>query len=411
MSESARSAVARVLRSARAGAGDALTVVPSPYCSTPTTLLRGLADQAGRERVDQVATGFVLGGAALGDAVREQRLQLSTWHPHGVTRRLVGEGLARYTPLRASEVLAHLDGSVDVALIRVSPPDAQGRCCVGPSGSITVPLVRTARVVLAEVDPEGPRYAGPGATVSWDDIDAVAEAQEPVLWPPTPDPDAAGLAAAARVVELVPSGATLQLGIGTLPEAVGRALARSAHRGLRLVGTASRSAVLMLEAGVVAPVPGAVRAAEILGDTDVVRYFEGHPSFTLHSSTTMHDARWLGTIPTLVSVCTGLLLDTCGNVASERAGSRIISGIGGIVDFLDGARRSPGGLTVIVMTSHGPTGASRLVEALPPDAITAAGSGVDLVVTEHGVADLRGPLDERPERLRAVFAAPGAAPR
>lgn len=403
MTEPAAATVARVLRSARTGPGDPLRIVPSPYCSTPTTLLRALADQAGPAPLDRLGAGFLLGGADLGDAARDGRLAVSTWHPHGVTRRLVAEGGARYTPMRASQVAAHLAGSVDVALVRVSPPDGAGNCCVGPSGSITVPLVRAARVVIAEVDPDGPRYRGPGATVAWADIDAAVTAQDPVDWPSTAPPDDAVRAVAARVADLVAPGASVQLGIGALPEAVGRRLAGSAHRGLRLVGMASQAAVDMLASGVVAPEPGAIRVAEILGDRDVVRFFDGHPALELHSSTTMHDAAWLGRIPRLVSVCTGLLIDTRGNVASERVGSRVISGIGGSLDFLDGARRSPGGLAVIVLTCAGPDGASRLVDALPPGATTIDGSGVDLVVTERGVADLRCDPGHRARRLRAIF--------
>jgi 4-hydroxybutyrate CoA-transferase len=406
MKGDAASTLAGVLKRARSSPDASLTIVPTAYCATPSTLLAALATAADNQRgvVDQLEAGFLLDGATVADAVRSGRLKYRTWHPHGVTRALVEEGHAEYIRLRASAVAARLAGRVDVALVRVSPPDRNGWCSLGPSGSITRPLIDAARFVVAEIDPRAPRLRGPAAQVHRHELDHIVDAEIAPAWPTPKAPDAAMMKAAHHVAALLPPQAAVQLGIGTLPQAVGHVLATSDRGDIRLMGMASRAAVEMLRIGVLRRSPDTIRVTEILGESDVVEYFDTHPALSLHSSITMHDADWLGRTPNLISVCTGLQIDETGSVALERVGGRVISGIGGSVDFIEGAGRSAGGLSVIVMTAMAASQVSRLVTRLEKPAVTISGRLVDIVVTEYGVADLRGcRSEERADRLRAVF--------
>ncbi len=414
MTATVSTVVNAALHKARTARGAPLVIQATPYCSTPLTLLAGLASSSiqGADHRDRLEVGLLIGAQQVAEAVRDRRLELSTWHPHGALRSVVEDGHASYLRLRASEVLPRLRGRVDVALVRVGPPDKHGLCSVGPSGTMTQALIASARMIVAEIDPTFPRIGGPAALIRRDQLDIIVDTDTTEQWPISQVATPAMSAAAALVTALIPPRATVQLGIGALPDAVGMALAASDHRNLKVIGVASRPIVRMLESGVALDHPASVRVVEILGQRDVLDYFHNNPALSLHSSTTMHDPQWLGRIPALVSVCTGLLIDEQANVASERVGSRVVSGIGGSVDFIEGARRSDGGLAIMVFTATGPVQRSRLVERLKPCEVTIPGCLIDVVVTEYGIADLRGIDDaERATRLRAVFhAAPSETP-
>ena len=381
--------------SVRAGA----RVVPSPYCATPDTLLRGLARRAESVPGLVLDTGLLLGGHPYADAVRAGALRCRSWHLAGPARRLAAEGLVDYVACRASDVPALVGAGVDVALVRVSPPDSDGRCGLGPSGSYGRALVAGAALVIGEVDEAFPRTCGPETTVHVSQIDHLVESDTPT---PTYGPSRTGPETARivrTVLDLLPLGAAVQVGIGAVPEAVAGELAASGERDLRLVGLGVDSMVAALRT------PGVrLEVAELMGTAALFAAADGNPAVRLLPSRTVHDARWLGGIPRLVSVCSALQVDLSGQVASEAVDGVPLSGIGGSADFSDGARLSPGGLRIVALPATTPAGASRISAALGPGTpVTIPRHGVDVVVTEFGAAVLAGrSLRERAEALVAI---------
>lgn len=387
-------------------------VLATPACATPETLLAALGRSADESPGRTLVTGLLLGSMAFLDAVRAGSLGLRTWHASGGSRRLIDAGRADYVPMRLGDVPGALPGMVDAMILRVSPPDRAGRASIGPSGSYTMAGLRAVRaaggVVLAEIDPELPWTSGP-TVLDLDDCTAVVEADTPTcLYPP-----AERLDAHRRIGELVagllPLAATVQLGVGAVPEAITDAL--GGVGGVRLVGLASDGVIGLLAGGGLRRGDGPpVTAVEVMGSAALMRFVDRNADIEVVSSETAHHPRWIGAHHRFVSVNSALEVDLSGQVALEAAGGRTIAGLGGAVDFFEGAHLSAGGLRVVALRSTDADGTgSKIVANLAggtPASIPR--HAVDVVVTEHGVAHLAGrSIAERAEALVAI-AAPAA---
>ncbi|WP_219413727.1 acetyl-CoA hydrolase/transferase family protein [Pseudonocardia nigra] len=394
-----RVSAAAALRSVRAGA----RVVATSYCATPDTLLRALAERTREVPGVTLGAGMLLGGHPYADAVRAGRLALRNWHVAGAGRKLMADGLAEYVPCRAGDLPALLARQgVDVALLRVSPPDARGFCSLGPSASYGRALVDTAQVVVAEVDEGLPRTCGEDVAVHVYEVDHLVETDSP-----TPVYRRAPVTReSARIADLVlgllPEDATLQLGIGAVPEAVADALADAGAVRQRFVGLACDAMIEM----VTGPRGASVTTVELMGGPKLFAACAGNPRVRMASSARVHDPRWLADLPRLVSVCSALQVDLTGQVASESVGGAPVAGIGGSADFFDGAHFSTGGLRVVALPATTAKNRSRIVARLDPGTpVTLPRHAVDVVVTEHGTAVLTGrSVRERAEALLGVVA-------
>ncbi|NCT81993.1 MAG: hypothetical protein GXC94_02525 [Comamonadaceae bacterium] len=320
-------------------------------------------------------------------------------------------GAVDYLPLHYSEIVRQLGtpGRFDVLMLQVAPPDANGQCSLALAADFTPAALAgcTAEtVVLAHVNPLLPRTNGPAVPVAR--IDAWIEAA--VALPPLPpEPEDGALDAVARnVAGLVRDGDTLQFGLGRLQACVLDAL--SGHRGLRLhAGMVSDGLVQLHAAGALAPrsaarppvctgvALGGSALQALVADGELVRF--AGVEYTHAQST-------LAAIPGLVAVNSALEVDLFGQVNCETLGGRQISGVGGLVDFVRGARASAGGRAVIAATSMaGRERRSRIVPELNHRLTGIARTDIDHVVTEHGVATLRGlGVDARARALIAVAA-------
>jgi acyl-CoA hydrolase len=377
-------------------------VVTTSGCATPATLLRELAARARAVDGITVTTGLLLGDLPFRDAVRDRRLRVRTWHVAAGMRDLQKEGLIDYMPVRARDVPNLLEGNVDVLLMRVSPPDRRGYCSFGPSASYTRAALHEAGLVIAEVDEALPRTWGDTA-VHDSAIDVLVEADTDTCAYHTAPVSEASERIASLIVDLLPRHPTIQLGIGAIPESVAAALARADLGRLRMVGMGSDRVVDLFERDVLRPTDvypdAALTAVELLGTRLLLDFAHDNPAVGVVPSTTCHDPQWLATLPRLVSVNSAIEMDLSGQVASESVSGRVISGIGGSVDFFEGAHWSEGGMRIIAMQSTTPDGSiskivPRLAQGTP---VTVPRHSVDLVVTEHGVTRLCG----RTERERA----------
>ncbi|MER7687225.1 acetyl-CoA hydrolase/transferase C-terminal domain-containing protein [Streptomyces sp. NPDC097610] len=397
---------AAVVARIRAGA----TVVSAPACGTPTSLLASLADEAGPRDITLLA-GLLIDPSVLLPALDRGVLRLRTWHPTAALARQLEQGTAEYIPLRASAVPVHLRAwSPDVAMVRASPPDRHGWCSLGPSAGYGRAALAAARTRIAEIDPAVPRTLGDTA-VHVSCFDALAESTTPMPVHPPARQTAVTRAIAAHILELLPSKPTLQLGIGTVPEALLGALADAETGGLRFVGMGSDGMADLFERGLLdldlhraGPV---ISTPDILGTRRVMDFADGNPAVGVFESAIAHTPAALARHDRLVSVNSAIEVDVSGQVNSELVRGRRISGVGGSIDFIEAATHSSGGLRIIALPSTTPDGTTsrivaHLAETTPASLPKAM---VDVVVTEHGVARLAGlSMRERAESLASIAA-------
>ena len=308
-------------------------------------------------------------------------------------------GRVDYLPMSYSATYQWLsqEAEFDVALVQVAPPDENGQCSLGVAADFTPAAWPRAKRVLAHVNPRMPRTHGP--SIPWSRIDAAIEHDGPLLEAPDPAPDPAMDAVAERIVTLVPDRATLQLGLGRLQSAVLRALC--GRRDLRLhTGMVSDGLLALIADGALAPAPDAVVAGVALGSQALYDAVAGRVQFREVGHT--HDHGVLRAIPRLTAINSALSVDLLGQVNGDCLDGRQLSGIGGLPDFLRGARQAPQGRGIIALPAATPKGQTRIVPILAAGPVSVTRLDADCVVTEHGIADLRH-LDVH-ARARALIA-------
>jgi len=294
----------------------------------------------------------------------------------------------------------------DVALVQVAPPDAEGRCSLGVDVSYLADALAHARVLIAEVNEQMP--ATRGAWLEREAIDVIVPVSRPLLEAPAPPPTHTDDRIADHVAALIDDGDTLQIGVGALPEAILRRLHGASDLGIHsgMIGDAVAD---LVEAGVITGArkpadPGLIVTGAAIGSRHLFDFLKRSDHVLMRAVSYTHSPATLAQVGRLVAINGGVEVDLTGQVNAEVAGGRHVGAVGGQVDFLRGAAAS-GGLGIVALPSVvAKTGATRIVPALAGPVTTARGD-VDLVVTEHGVARLRGlDLQERAAALIAVAA-------
>lgn len=328
----------------------------------------------------------------------------------GTTRTLTTANLLDIIPAYVSAVPALIRSRairVDVVLLRARPHPKPGFFTVGVVADFIPAMVQAARCVIAEIDERLP-VTSQDALIAEADIDVLAECDADEILLPDPEPDEIDKRVAAHVAALIPDGATIQVGIGGLPVAVCRAL--ESHRDLGVhSGVISDVVVDLVEKGIVTNARKGIDAGRIVtgglfGSRRLMDFADGNDALEMRSSEYTHSQQVLARVQNLYAINSGIEVDLTGNVNSEVAGGRYLGAIGGQPDFVRGAFASPGGRAIIALPSTTPDGRhSRLVASLEGRPVTTSRADVDIVVTEYGVADLRGrSFSERAERLRAI---------
>jgi acyl-CoA hydrolase len=296
---------------------------------------------------------------------------------------------------------------VDVVLLRIRPHTTPGYFTTGVISDFTQALVETARVVVAELDERLPLTAN-DALIPAEAIDHIVPAFGADILMPDPALTEVDQAIAQHVVGIIPNGATIQLGVGSLPAAVAAAL--NNHRDIGVhSGVVTDVLVDLIEAGVVTNarkgIDSDVTVTGGLFGTERLRAFASdNPKIVMRASTYTHNQDTLGRLHALHAINSAIEVDTTGQVNSEIAGGRYLGAVGGQLDFVRGAQRSAGGRSIIALPSTTADGKySRIVASLDGRPVTCPRSDADLVVTEFGIADMRGcGLQERTRRLVAV---------
>lgn len=381
-------------------------IIAGAYCGGPTSLLRAVAGSS-PGRGWQLRTGLLLDDGGVYEAASSGALRLATWHVTGAGRDLAERGLIDYLPVRASQLEKRIAAwDLDAALVRVTPPDSDGWCSLGPSAGYALTAIGKAKLCIAEVDDALPRTFGQSRVhVSALDVMVPSTTDTPTYRPP--EPDDVGRAIARHVLKLLPDRPVLQVGIGGATEAVVAALAEERVDRLRFVGMGTDAMVDLFELGLLDGERLAIESPDLFGTQRLMGFAHENPVVGVFPSSVAHSPQWLAGHQRLVSLNAAVEIDLSGQVNSEVVAGRQIAGIGGSIDFVEAATNSAGGRRVIALPSTTRDGGrSRIVPRLDATAIVTIPRGmVDFVVTEHGIAQLEGKtLRERAEALIDIAA-------
>lgn len=349
----------------------------------------------------EAAAGLTFVGAYLPGANRRDWASLSKAEGTFVSNDWRGSfeaGRFAFRPLTYFQTYGWLERApLDAAVFHVSPPDADGRCSFGVAADLSPAVIGRDVLKVALVNPRMPRTAGPSAPL--DGFDVVVEGEWPLAEYDTRALDPAFDRISHAIAELTPEGATVQFGLGKAGVAALAAL--EGRKGLKIhSGMVTDPLLNVLDAGSVDEVVTGLA----LGTPPLFERCGADPRIRFAPSAFTHDIRTLAAIPRLVAVNSALEVDLFGQANAEFIGGRQVSGIGGLTDFLRGARLSEGGVPIVALNATA-KGKSRIVPRLAPNAVSVPRADMGVVVTEYGAADLRGlDVDARAQALIAIAA-------
>jgi acyl-CoA hydrolase len=388
-----------------------MRVLLPPGCGEPLTLVEEIVRQARRLRPLTLMGGLLLGDYPFVRPEYRDTFRWATFHiMPGLGEDAAGSHV-EFIPARYFDTLWIFGPggpwAADAVLIQTSPPDTAGRLSLGVSTSYPLPLARRAPVVIAEVNHRMPRTLG-DSTLDLDRVAAWVETDRPLRPYPGPRVGETERRIAAHVGELIPDGATIQIGIGAVPEAIAGALGD--RRDLAVHSLLTEAMLPLIERGVITNArkgrnPGRMDLGEIMGTDALFRFVHEHPMVNMESSSSIHNPRVIATLERFVSINSAIEVDLTGQVNAESIGGRQVAGVGGQYDFVEGAYWAPGGRSIIALPSTGRGGeVSRIVARLAVGAkVTTPRYLTDCVVTEFGRAELRGrSADQRARALVGI---------
>jgi 4-hydroxybutyrate CoA-transferase len=313
-------------------------------------------------------------------------------------REAVNDGRADFTPVFLSEMPGLFKSGrlpVDVSLIQVSPPDKNGFCSYGVEVGVTKTAAEHSKIVIAEVNPRMPRTLG-DSFIHISKIDYLVEVDYFLPEVHMADSSPVQEAIANYLAALIPDGATMQMGIGGIPDAVLNNLRNHKDLGIH-TELFSDGVVELVEAGVITNArktfhPGKIIAGFMLGTQRLYDFVDDNPFVELHPTEYTNDPFLIAKNDRMVSINSAIQVDLTGQVCADSIGTRFYSGVGGQVDFVRGASRSKGGMPIIALPSTAKNDTvSRIVPTLEPGAgVVTSRNDVHYIATEYGVADLYG---------------------
>lgn len=382
-------------------------VVVAHACGEPSVLLDAMVANAAQYEKVEIIHMVAMGKAEYCQPQYDKHFHHNAFFLGGSTRAAAAEGRADFTPVYFSEIPAILQEELrpNVTLLQVSPPDDHGYCSLGVSVDYTKGAAQQADLVIAQVNRFMPRTLG-DSFLHVTDIDCFVEADTPIIELAPPKITEVERAIGQNVAELIRDGDTLQLGIGAIPDAVLLFLKEKHDLGIH-TEMFSDGVVELVEAGVITNRKktlhrGQSVATFLMGTRRLYDYVDNNPAVAMYPVDYVNDPYVIGQNDNLVSINSCVQIDIMGQVVSTSAGLRQISGVGGQVDFVRGANLSKGGRAIMAMPSTTGKGRiSKIVPFLDPgSAVTTSRNDVNYVVTEYGIAQLRGKsLRQRAEAL------------
>ncbi|HXH28613.1 MAG TPA: acetyl-CoA hydrolase/transferase C-terminal domain-containing protein [Candidatus Polarisedimenticolia bacterium] len=382
-----------------------------PGAAEPEALVRALVGRAPVLHDVEVIHLLTLGDAGYVGPGMEGHFRHSAMFVGSNVREAVNSGRADYMPIHLGQVPAlFLDGllPIDVCLIQVSPPDDHGFCSFGVGVDCTKAAASVARTIIAEVNDRMPRTLG-DSFIHVRKLDRIVETSRPLLeLPRRLGGDLQGRIA-RHVAGLIEDGATLQMGIGGVPDAILPFLRDRKDLGIH-TEMFSDGVMELVESGVVTNERktlhrGKIIAGFLMGSQRLYEFVHNNPIIEMHPNEYTNDPFVIAANDRMVAINSAIQVDLTGQVCADSIGPSIYSGVGGQADFIRGAARSRGGRPIIALPATARDGTvSRIVPMLDPGSgVVTTRADVHYVVTEYGVASLHGrTLRERVEALVAI---------
>ena len=382
-------------------------VVVAHACGEPSIILDALVANAAQYENVEIIHMVAMGKAAYCQPQYDKNFHHNAFFLGGSTRAAAAEGRVDFTPVYFSEIpsLLREDLRPNVTLLQCSPPDAHGYVSLGISVDYTKPAAEVSDLVIAQVNQNMPRTLG-DSFLHVTQIGCLVEADTPVIELAPPKIGDVERAIGENVASLVRDGDTLQLGIGAIPDAVLLFLKEKNDLGIH-TEMFSDGVVELVEAGVITNKAktlhrGQSVATFLMGTRRLYDYVNNNPAVAMYPVDYVNDPYVIGQNDNLVSINSCVQVDIMGQVVSTSAGLRQISGVGGQVDFVRGANLSKGGRAIMAMPST--TGKGKISKIVPfldqGSAVTTTRNEVNYVITEYGIAKLKGKsLRQRAEAL------------
>ena len=367
-------------------------------CAQPQHLVSALVEHSDHIYDAHIIHLLTMGVAPYTDERLRDKFNMNTFFIAENVRDALDRGIGDYTPIFLSDIPLQFESGripIDVALIAVCPPDANGLCSLGVSVDIVRSAAANAKYVIAQVNPLMPRVMG-DSFIHVNLIDMMVPFEEPIIEAPPPKLDERLRKIGENVARLVEDGSTIECGIGNIPQAVAEFLHDKKDLGIH-TEMFGDWIIDLIECGAVTCARKSINRGKIIasfcmGSRRLYDYIDNNPMFEFHPTEYVNDPYVIAQHEKMVGINVGLEIDLTGQVCSDSLGHRFYSGIGGQVDFIRGAARSRSGKAIIALPSTARNDTvSRIVPSLTEGAgvVTTRGD-VHYVVTEYGVAYLHG---------------------
>ncbi|MEW6568348.1 MAG: acetyl-CoA hydrolase/transferase C-terminal domain-containing protein [Chloroflexota bacterium] len=380
--------------------------------SVPQKLLAALVARAQEVQEVEILQVLTIGPAPHAMPEMSGYLKINTLFISDNVRQAVHEGRADFTPAFLSQVpllMRHGPLKPDVALIHVAPPDEHGFCSLGIEAGLSKTPAQVAKIVIAEINERMPRTLG-DSFIHISKIDYAVPVDYPLAELPMGEPNELSKAIGKHVADLIEDGATLQLGIGAIPDGVLHFLGDKRDLGIH-TELFSDGVMELIQRGVITNErktlhPGKIVSGFILGTQRLYDFVDDNPIIELHPTEYVNDPFVIAQNEGMVSINSAIEVDLTGQVCADSIGPKLYSGVGGQVDFIYGASRSKGGKPIIALPSttalKDGRRISRIVPMLKPGAgVVTSRNHVHYIATEFGVADLYGKTIR--QRARALI--------
>jgi|ERR1043166_687376 acyl-CoA hydrolase len=365
--------------------------------AAPQTLIRAMTARAPELRNVEVVHLHTEGEAPYAKAEMAESFHVNAFFVGANVRHALAEGHADYIPVFLSEVPALFRKNVlplDFALLNVSPPDKHGFCTLGVAVDVARAAFETAKTVIAQINPEMPRTQG-DALIHVNDIHFAVEVNEPLPEVPIPKLTETDRAIGGYISDLIEDGATIQTGIGSIPNAVLNALGDHKDLGVH-TEMFSDGVIPLVERGVIngrckLKHPGRMVAGFVMGTKKLYDFIDDNPEVLMLDIAYVNDTAVIRRNPKVTAVNSAIEVDLTGQICADSIGMRQYSGVGGQMDFIRGASLSEGGKAIIALPSTTAKGESKIVPFLKQGAgVVTTRAHTHYIVTEYGVANLYG---------------------
>jgi len=386
-------------------AGD--TVFIEGLCSEPQTLVEALAEDKERLKGTHILESRFLPNAPY--AKLTDYFHITTFHVSPDLVEGVKSGVVDFLPARLTQIPSLFGTSlpIDVAFIQVSPPDEKGYCSLGIAAAFNREAALTAKIAIAEVNEQMPFTFGDNC-LHINQLDYLVDSSRPLLpWRSpkiSPEEEAVG----KNISQLIPDETTLCIGVGAVPESLAKALMDRKHLGVHS-GMIGEGIIELMENGVVTNErksidKGKTVTAAAVGGEKLLRFVHRNPSVEIHPYSYTHNLMTTCKIKNFTPVVSAIEIDLTGQVNAESLGATQISAIGGQADWIRGADLAPGGKSIIAFVSAIKGKTSRIVHQLKAGTIISTPRyDIDYIVTEHGIAEMKGKtLSQRAQALISI---------